>query len=177
MNGISWHKACVLAAKQVSWMFIFYIPTSLSFKYRTPPPPPPPPYGTCCHVPSITYTVLDGFFPYLAHLMITSMRGCVARNDLWPWPISPRSFSCDVAYFMDYIHLWHKYNPWGVVLGIRLKKKIGSDNRNMWKDYHISHHLQYKHINTTIKQLSLCLELTIILIYHSYYDKWVIPYS
>ena len=29
--------------------------------------------------------------------MITSMRGCVARNDLWTWPISSRSFSCDFA--------------------------------------------------------------------------------
>ena len=36
-------------------------------------------------------TVLDGFFPYLSQ-MITSMRGCVAYNDLWPWPISSRSF-------------------------------------------------------------------------------------
>ena len=36
-------------------------------------------------------TVLNGFFPYLAQ-MITSMRGCVAYNDLWPWPISSRSF-------------------------------------------------------------------------------------
>ena len=36
-------------------------------------------------------TILHGFFPYLAQ-MITSMRGCVAQNDLWPWPISSRSF-------------------------------------------------------------------------------------
>ena len=36
-------------------------------------------------------TVLDGFFPYLAQ-MITNVRGCVAYNDLWPWPISSRSF-------------------------------------------------------------------------------------
>ena len=36
-------------------------------------------------------TVLDGFFPYLAQ-MIISMRGCVTCNDLWPWPISSRSF-------------------------------------------------------------------------------------
>ena len=36
-------------------------------------------------------TVLDGFFPYLSQ-MITSMRACVAYNDLWPWPISLRSF-------------------------------------------------------------------------------------
>ena len=36
-------------------------------------------------------TVLDGFFPYLAQL-IASMKGCVAYNDPWPWPISSRSF-------------------------------------------------------------------------------------
>ena len=36
-------------------------------------------------------TVLDGFFPYTAQ-MITSMRRCVAYIDLWPWPISSRSF-------------------------------------------------------------------------------------
>ena len=36
-------------------------------------------------------TVLDGFFPYLIQ-MITSMRECVAYKDLWPWPISSRSF-------------------------------------------------------------------------------------
>ena len=40
-------------------------------------------------------TVLDGFFPYLAQ-MITSMRGCVAYNDPWPWPISSRSFSLNL---------------------------------------------------------------------------------
>ena len=36
-------------------------------------------------------TVLNGFFPYVAQI-ITSMRGCVAHNDLWSWPISSRSF-------------------------------------------------------------------------------------
>ena len=36
-------------------------------------------------------TVVDEFFAYLAR-MITSMRGCVAYNDLWHWPISSRSF-------------------------------------------------------------------------------------
>ena len=40
-------------------------------------------------------TILDGFFPYLAQ-MITTMRGCVAYNDLWPWPISSRSFGLDL---------------------------------------------------------------------------------
>ena len=37
-------------------------------------------------------SVLNWFFPYLAQ-MITSKRRCVAYNDLWPWPISSRSFS------------------------------------------------------------------------------------
>ena len=36
-------------------------------------------------------SVLNWFYPYLAQ-MITSKRRCVAYNDLWPWPISSRSF-------------------------------------------------------------------------------------
>ena len=28
--------------------------------------------------------------------MITTMRGCAAHNDLWPWPISSRSFGLDL---------------------------------------------------------------------------------
>ena len=36
-------------------------------------------------------SVLDWFFPYLAPQIITTMRGCVAYNDLWLWPISSRS--------------------------------------------------------------------------------------
>ena len=35
--------------------------------------------------------VLDRFSLYSTQ-MITSVRGCVAYNDLWPWPISSRSF-------------------------------------------------------------------------------------
>ena len=44
--------------------------------------------------------------------MITSMRGCVAHIDRWSWPLNLMLFSCDVAYFMDDIHIWHEYNPW-----------------------------------------------------------------
>ena len=36
-------------------------------------------------------SVLNWFFPSLAQ-MTTSKRRCVAYNDLWPWPISLRSF-------------------------------------------------------------------------------------
>ena len=46
-------------------------------------------------VGSVTSTVLDRFFPYYPQ-MITTMRGCVADNDLWPWPISSRSFGLDL---------------------------------------------------------------------------------
>ena len=38
----------------------------------------------------VASTVQDGFFPYLVQ-MINSMRGCVACDDTWPWPISSRS--------------------------------------------------------------------------------------
>ena len=47
----------------------------------------------CC-VCSVTPAVLGGFLSYWAQ-MITSMRECVTHNDLWPWPISSRSFSHD----------------------------------------------------------------------------------
>ena len=43
----------------------------------------------------VASTVQDGFFPCLV-LMITSMRGCVTCDDLWPWPISSRSFRLDL---------------------------------------------------------------------------------
>ena len=36
-------------------------------------------------------TILLAFFPYLAQIIIT-IRGCVACNDLWHWPIFSRSF-------------------------------------------------------------------------------------
>ena len=43
----------------------------------------------------VASTVQDGFFPYLVQ-MISSMRGCVACDDPWPWPISSRSFGLDL---------------------------------------------------------------------------------
>ena len=43
----------------------------------------------------VASAVLDGFFPYLVQ-MINSMRGCVACDDPWPWPISSRSFGLDL---------------------------------------------------------------------------------
>ena len=43
----------------------------------------------------VASTVQDGFFPYLVQI-INSIRGCVACDDLWPWPISSRSFGLDL---------------------------------------------------------------------------------
>ena len=43
----------------------------------------------------VASTVQDGFFPYLAQ-MSNSMRGWVACDDPWPWPISSRSFGLDL---------------------------------------------------------------------------------
>ena len=43
----------------------------------------------------VASTVQDRFFPYLVQ-MINSIRGCVACDDLWPWPISSRSFGLDL---------------------------------------------------------------------------------
>ena len=43
----------------------------------------------------VASTVRDRFFPYLVQ-MINSMRGCVACDNIWPWPISSRSFGLDL---------------------------------------------------------------------------------
>ena len=58
--------------------------------------------SVCLSVCSLTFrvhpvasTVQDGFFPYLVQ-MINSMRGCVACDEPWPWPISSRSFGLDL---------------------------------------------------------------------------------
>ena len=48
-----------------------------------------------CRVRSVTSTVLDGIFPYEPQMIIT-MRECVAHNDLWPWPISSRSYGLEL---------------------------------------------------------------------------------
>ena len=85
-------------------------------------------YATYCCVCSTVCTVLDGFLTYFVQ-MITSMGGCVASNDLSPWPISSRSFSHDfivkllkymvhlvlstlqhIQFWMNSFHIWHKWS-------------------------------------------------------------------
>ena len=43
----------------------------------------------------VASTVQDGFFPYFLQ-MINSIKRCVACDDIWPWPISSRSFDLDL---------------------------------------------------------------------------------
>ena len=86
-------------------------------------------YVTFCHVRSTAPIVLDEIFPYLAQ-MITSMRRCVTCNDLWAWPVSLRLFSCDIAYFMDYIHMMQKCNPWGDNVSCSISRSIGLRSRS-----------------------------------------------
>ena len=78
-------------------------------------------------------TVLDGFFPYVAQ-MITSMRGCVAYNDLWPWPISPRSFGlglenrvCSVA-----STVLDGFFPYFVQMITSMRRCVACDNLWPW---------------------------------------------
>ena len=35
-----------------------------------------------------------------------------------------------VAYFMDYIHMWHKYNPWGDDVSRTFSRSIGQRSRS-----------------------------------------------
>ena len=76
---ITTHCSCLLrwqVSKILRCYFFFYRP--LTFRVRR-----------------VASTVQNGFFPYLVQ-MINSMRGCVACDDLWPWPISSRSFGLDL---------------------------------------------------------------------------------
>ena len=63
-------------------------------------------------------TILFAFFPFSAQIII-SIRGCVACNDLWPWPIFSRSFGLDLENRVRYVvstvldgffHIWYKWS-------------------------------------------------------------------
>ena len=47
-------------------------------------------------VRSVAPIGLGGFFPYYWQI-ITCMKGCIFPNNLWPWPISSRLCSHDIA--------------------------------------------------------------------------------
>ena len=50
---------------------------------------------SACRVGSVTSTVLDGFLIRISHKWSIPWEG-VSHNDLWPWPISSRSFGLDL---------------------------------------------------------------------------------
>ena len=39
-------------------------------------------------------------------------------------------FCSDIAYLMDYIHMWHKYNPWGDGGSRTISRSIGQQTRS-----------------------------------------------
>ena len=80
-------------------------------------------YSTSFRIHSTTCTVLDGLYSYLT-MMIISMRGFVACNDLWCWLICSRSFSCHVAHFMELTHMWHK-KPWWDDVSCTISRSLG----------------------------------------------------
>ena len=92
----------------------------------------------------VASTVQDGFFPYSVQ-MINSMRGCVACDDLWPWPISSRSFGLDLENRVRSVastglggsfYIWHK---WSLSLeGVsRVTFCSESGNFNFWQIFEI----------------------------------------
>ena len=60
-------------------------------------------YGTPCPVCSRACTDLDESFPYFAQV-ITNMRGCVACNNIWAWPITSGP---NLTFIFKVIKLWH----------------------------------------------------------------------
>ena len=44
--------------------------------------------------------------------------------------ISLRLFNCDVAYFMEYIHMWHKYNRCGDDMSCTNSRTLGPMSRS-----------------------------------------------
>ena len=50
----------------------------------------------------VTSTVQDGLFPYLVQI-INSLKGCVACDDPWPWPLFSRSFGLDLENRVHYV--------------------------------------------------------------------------
>ena len=77
--------------------------------------------------------VLDGFFSYLAQ-MITSIRGCVADNDLWPWPIFSRSFGLDLENCVRSVAstVWDGFFPYLVQMINSMRRCVACDDLWTW---------------------------------------------
>ena len=83
-----WH--CIVSSTKLYWIHpvcLSVCPSVCPLTFRVRP---------------VASTVQDGFFPYLVQ-MINSMRGCVACDDLWTWPVSSRSFGLDLENRVRYV--------------------------------------------------------------------------
>ena len=79
------------------------------------------------------FTILLAFFPYLAQIII-SIRGCVACNDLWPWPIFSRSFSLDLENRVHSVAstVLHGFFPYLVQMITSLRRCVTCDDLWPW---------------------------------------------
>ena len=78
-------------------------------------------------------TVLDRFFPYLAQLT-ASMKGCVACNNLWPWPISSRSFGLGLENRVRSVAstVLDGFFPYSVQMISSMRRCVACDNLWPW---------------------------------------------
>ena len=86
--------------------------------------------------------------------MITSMRRCVACDDLWPWPISSRSFDLDfenrvrsvMFSVLDRLFFWLgiQYDP--IVWVIMRRRGVSSERRRS----SCSSLIRSSHVNVTL---------------------------
>ena len=89
-------KSCLLCSIYSSgWILFFLYPRNEVRGVYWIHPVCPSVCPLTFRVRPVASTVQDGLFPYLEQ-MINSMRGCVACDDLWPWPIYSRSFGLDL---------------------------------------------------------------------------------
>ena len=91
-------------------------------------------------------TVLDGFFPYLAQ-MITNIRGCVAYNDLWPWPISSRSFGLGLE---NRVHpvastVFDGFFPYFIQMITSMRRCVACDDLWPWPIFSRLFYLDFEH--------------------------------
>ena len=105
-------------------------------------------------------TVLDGFFPYLSQ-MNTSMRGCVAYNDLWPRPISSRSFGLGLENRVRSVAstVPDGFFPYLVQMITSIRKCIPCDDLWPWPISSRSFDLDFENFSafTLEKKLQFCL--------------------
>ena len=90
-------------------------------------------------------TVLDGFFPYLVQ-MITSVRGCVAYYDLWPWPISSRSFGLGLENRVRSVAsaVLDEFFPYLVQMITSMRRCVACDDLWPWPISSRSFHLDFE---------------------------------